>query len=71
MLAGQLALMIADRFTGTAVSRPGIERLSGETALVTGSTDAVGRLVALEAQLGWFRSNSALSSPNHRLTKAE
>jgi hypothetical protein len=24
-----------------------------------------------QAQLGWFRSNSALSSPNQRLTKAE
>ena len=26
--------------------RPGIEKLSGKTALVTGSTDGVGRLVA-------------------------
>src|SRR5205085_12098690 len=30
------------------VRRPGMEKLSGMTALVTGSTDGVGRLVARE-----------------------
>jgi hypothetical protein len=47
-----------------------MERLSGKTALVTGLTDGVGRLVALDkpsarlAQLGWFRA----ILPYHRLT---
>ena len=49
--------------------RPGIQRLSGETALVTGSTDGVGRLLALDKRSA--RLNSAGSGailPYHRLT---
>jgi hypothetical protein len=49
--------------------RPGMERLSGKTALVTGSTDGVGRLVALDKPSA--RLNSAglgATLPYDRLT---
>jgi hypothetical protein len=48
--------------------RPGIQRLSGETALVTGSTDGVGRLVALDKRSARLNSAGLAILPYHRLT---
>jgi hypothetical protein len=53
---------------GTFHRRPAMEKLSGKTALVTGSTDGVGRLVA--RKLGQAGARVRLRTVTTALTRA-